>query len=99
MFTSDTKERAQKNSSARPSFKEDAHVPVVKRARAHPLCQGTPREDAAGGLEGDLHNHQFSYRCERRLPITKKGIERKDRGVVACQPVPLAHLHGIARFC
>jgi len=25
---------------------------------------------------------------ERRLPITKKRRERKDRGVVACQPEP-----------
>jgi hypothetical protein len=25
---------------------------------------------------------------ERRLPITKKSVERKDRGVVACQPEP-----------
>jgi hypothetical protein len=29
------------------------------------------------------------------LTITKKSIEREDGGVVACQPVPLAHLHRI----
>ena len=44
-----------------PSFKEAATVPVVKRARAHHPGQEVPGEDAAGGLEGDLHNHQFSY--------------------------------------
>jgi hypothetical protein len=35
---------------------------------------------------------------ERRLPITKKSIERKDGGVVACQTVSPGHLHRVPRF-
>ena len=52
------------------------------------------RKDAAGDLSGGC---QITVQTPkyRRLPITKKSIERKDRGVVACQPVPLAHLHRI----
>jgi hypothetical protein len=29
---------------------------------------------------------------ERRLPVTKKSVERKDGGVVACQPEPEGEL-------
>jgi hypothetical protein len=51
MFTSDTQERAQERNCPGPSHvKEDAHVAVAKRARAHHPVQGTPGKDSAGGL-------------------------------------------------
>jgi len=54
-------------------------------------------EDSAGDLYGRLPGHQFKTGY-RRLPITKKRIERKDWGVVACQPVSPGHFHCIAHF-
>jgi hypothetical protein len=61
MFTSDTRNGHKKELFYPSHFKEDAHVPVVKRAMAHHLCQESPGEDAAGDLFWRLHKAQFSY--------------------------------------
>jgi hypothetical protein len=68
-------------------------VPALKRALATLLSMNS-RNDAAGDLPGGC---QITVQTPkyRRLPITKKSVEREDGGVVACQPVSLAHLHGI----
>ena len=68
-------------------------IPALKRALADILSMNS-REDAAGDLSGGCQKTVQAPKY-RRLPITKKSIERKDRGMVACQPVSLAHLHGI----
>ena len=68
-------------------------VPALKRALANFLLMDS-RNDAAGDLEEDCQKTVQTPKY-RRLPITKKSIERKDGGVVACQPVSLAHLHRI----
>ena len=65
----------------------------MKRALATILLMDS-RKDAAGDLSGGCQKTVQTPKY-RRLPITKKSIERKDGGVVACQPVSLAHLHGI----
>ena len=68
-------------------------APALNRALATiPLIAS--REDTAGDLSGCCQKINPDA-GERRLPITKKSIEREDGGVVACQPVSLAHLHGI----
>jgi hypothetical protein len=92
MFTSDTGTGRRGSLVTRPFFKEDA-VPALKRALAAILSMNS-REDAAGDLSGGC---QITVQAPeyRRLPITKKSVERKDGGVVACQPVSLAHLHRI----
>ena len=68
-------------------------VPALNRALADILSMNS-RNDAAGDLSGGCQKTVQTPKY-RRLPITKKSIERKDGGVVACEPVPLAHLHGI----
>ena len=68
-------------------------APALIRALATiPLIAS--REDTAGDLSGCCQKTVQTPKC-RRLPITKKSVERKDGGVVACQPVSLAHLHRI----
>jgi hypothetical protein len=68
-------------------------VPALKRALATLLSMNS-RKDAAGDLPGGCQNTVQTLKY-RRLPITKKSVEREDGGVVACQPVSLAHLHCI----
>lgn len=66
---------------------------MLKRALADILSMNS-RKDAAGDLSGGCQKTVQAPEY-RRLPITKKSVEREDGGVVACQPVSLAHLHGI----
>jgi hypothetical protein len=78
---------------ARPYFREDAGTGVEESPGCHLSMHS--RNDAAGDLSGAC---QITVQAPeyRRLPITKKSVERKDGGVVACQPVSLAHLHRIS---
>jgi len=71
-------------------------VPALKRALADILSMNS-HQDSAGDLSGGCQKTVQTPKC-RRLPITKKSVERKDGGVVACQPVSFAHLHGIPHF-
>ena len=54
-------------------------------------------EDSAGDLSEDCQEN-YSNTDYRRLPITKKCVQREDWGVAARQSVPLAHFHRITRL-
>jgi hypothetical protein len=92
MFTSDTG-TGRRRLSLPVHISGKTQVPVLNRALAAILSIDS-RNDAAGDLSGGC---QITVQAPeyRRLPITKKSVERKDGGVVACQPVSLAHLHRI----
>ena len=92
MFTSDTG-TGRRRLSLPVHTSGKTQVPALKRALAKFLSMNS-RNDAAGDLSGGC---QITVQAPeyRRLPITKKSVERKDGGVVACQPVSLAHLHRI----
>jgi len=83
----------QKRISLPIHISRKTQVPALNRALADILSMNS-RNDAAGDLSGGCQKTVQTQKY-RRLPITKKSIERKDGGVVACQPVPLAHLHRI----
>jgi hypothetical protein len=93
MFTSDTKNGQKKDLFLPVHMSGKTQVVALNGALAN-IPSMNSRIDAAGDLEEDCQNSLQTPEY-RRLPITKKRVERKDRGVVACPPVSLTHLHGI----